>query len=295
MEVDVLQQTINGISLGASYALLGLGVALIWGVLRVLNFAFGQFITWGAFACFYCLQAGVPTWLSMVIGMIVGGLLAVVVDSTVLAYMRHKRSSEFAMVVATIGVSYLLMSIVQSYTDSQIEAFPAEKFPRGSVSIGSLEIPELVLMSLAIGIFMMAVLGIWLQYTKSGRATRTVSWSEDTAALLGVRSSTIFALSVFISGALAAVAGICISAATATLSYSTGDPLLVIAFAVIVIGGMGSVYGAMIGGLLLGLAQVYTTAYIANEFSEAVGYIAIILILVVRPSGLFGQSEEQRV
>ncbi|MEU1597054.1 branched-chain amino acid ABC transporter permease [Streptomyces sp. NPDC005708] len=291
----MLQQTINGIALGATYALLGLGVTLIWGVLRVLNFAFGQFITWGAFGAFYCLQHGTPTWLAVLVGMVVGGVIAVVVDGTVIAYMRRKHSSEFAMVVATIGVSYLLASVVQSVTHSQIQAFPSHDFPRGAFHLGSVDIPKLQLMSLVIALIVMACLGAWLQYTRSGRATRTVSWSARTAELLGVRSTRIFALAVFISGALAALAGICIAAETATLSYSSGDPLLTVAFAVIVIGGMGSVAGAVIGGLILGLAQVYTTAYVSNTFSEAVGYIAILLILTLRPTGFFGTPEEQRV
>ncbi|MDT4894725.1 MAG: branched-chain amino acid transport system permease protein [Pseudonocardiales bacterium] len=291
----MLQQTINGVALGATYALLGLGVTLIWGVLRVLNFAFGQFITWGTFGCLLGLEHGVPVWLSVLIGMVVGGLLAVVVDATVLAYMRHKRSSEFAMVVATIGVSYLLASIAQSRTDSQIKTFPSEDFPTGALHWGSVTIPKLELTALVLAIVIMAVLAVWLRRTPSGRATRTVSWSASTAELLGVRSRGIFALAVFISGALAAVAGISIAAETSTLSYSSGDSLLVIAFAVIVLGGMGSVGGAVLGGLILGLAQVYTTAYVSDTFSQAVGYLVILVILMVRPSGLFGVAEEQRV
>jgi branched-chain amino acid transport system permease protein len=291
----MLQQTINGIALGATYALLGLGVTLIWGVLRVMNFAFGQFITWGAFGCLVAIEDGVPVWLSVLIGMAVGGLLAVIVDATVIAYMRRRRSSEFALVVATIGVSYLLSSIAQDRTNSQIRPFPSQDFPDGVINLGSVQIPELQLMSLAIAAVMMVGLALWLNTTKSGRALRTVSWSVSTAELLGVRSKSIFAIAVFISGALAAIAGICIFAETATISYSSGDALLVVAFAVIVLGGMGSVAGAVVGGLILGLAQVYTTAYISNNFSQAVGYIAILLILIVRPSGLFGSQEEQRV
>ena len=291
----MLQQTINGVALGATYALLGLGVTLIWGVLRVLNFAFGQFITWGTFGCLVAIEDGLPTWLAVVVGMVVGGVVAVVVDATVIAWMRRKRSSEFAMVVATIGVSYLLSSIAQARTDSQIRPFPSERFPTGAIHLGSITIPTLQLTALVVAVVVMTVLGLWLHRTRSGRATRTVSWSAATAELLGVRSQWIFSLAVFVSGALAAVAGISIAAETATVSYSSGDALLVIAFAVIVLGGMGSVAGAVVGGLLLGLAQVYTTAYISNTFSQAVGYIAILLILTLRPSGLFGAQEEQRV
>lgn len=291
----MLQQTINGVALGATYALLGLGVTLIWGVLRVLNFAFGQFITWGTFGCLVAIEDGVPTWLAVLIGMAAGGITAVIVDATVIRYMRHRRSSEFAMVVATIGVSYLLSSIAQARTHSQIRAFPVQNFPRGTFHLGSLTVPKLQLTVLAVAVVAMVVLGLWLTRTRSGRAMRSVAFSPSTAELLGVNSQRMFALAVVISGALAALAGVSIAAVTATVSYSSGDALLVIAFAVIVLGGMGSVAGAVVGGLLLGLAQVYTTAYISNTFSQAVGYIVILLILMVRPSGLFGVPEEQRV
>jgi branched-chain amino acid transport system permease protein len=291
----VFQQTINGVALGATYALLGLGVTLIWGVLRVLNFAYGQFIVWGAFGCLVAIENGVPVWLSVIIGMVAGAVVAVVVDATVINYMRRKNSSEFAMVVATIGVSYVLSTIVQQRTDSQIRPFPVDKFPTGQISLGSATIPNLQLTVLIVSIVAMLILGFWLTRTRSGRATRTVAYSAGTAELLGVRSQWIFALAVAVSGALAALSGISIAAVTSTLSYSSGDPLLVIAFAVIVIGGMGSVRGAVVGGLVLGLAQTYTTAYISDTFSQAVGYAAILVILVVRPSGLFGVAEEQRV
>jgi branched-chain amino acid transport system permease protein len=291
----MFQQTINGIALGATYALLGLGVTLIWGVLRVLNFAYGQFITWGAFGCLVAIEDGVPVWLAVILGMAVGAVVAVIVDATVINYMRRRNSSEFAMVVATIGVSYVLSTVVQQRTDSQIRPFPVDKFPTGNIHLGSTTIPNLQLTVLGVSLVAMLVLGFWLTRTRSGRATRTVAYSAGTAELLGVRSQWIFALAVAVSGALAALSGVSIAAVTSTLSYSSGDPLLVIAFAVIVIGGMGSVRGAVVGGLLLGLAQVYTTAYISDTFSQAVGYAAILLILVVRPSGLFGVPEEQRV
>lgn len=291
----MLQQTINGVALGATYALLGLGVTLIWGVLRVLNFAYGQFITWGAFGCLVAIENHVPTWLAVIVGMAVGGIAAVVVEVTVINYMRRKKSSEFAMVVATIGVGYILSTIVQQRTSSQILAFPVERFPTGSIRLGPVTVPMLQLTTLGIAIVAMVTLGFWLTRTRTGRATRTVAYSAETAELLGVRSHWIFALAVFLSGVLAAISGISIAAVTSTLSYSTGDSVLVIAFAVIVLGGMGAVRGAVIGGLLLGLAQVYTTAYVSNTFSQTVGYVVILLILVLRPSGLFGVPEEQRV
>jgi branched-chain amino acid transport system permease protein len=215
----MFQQTINGVALGATYALLGLGVTLIWGVLRVLNFAYGQFITWGAFGCLVAIEDGVPVWLAVIIGMVAGAIVAVIVDATVINYMRRKKSSEFAMVVATIGVSYVLSTIVQQRTDSQIRPFPVDKFPTGEIHLwGSNTIPNLQLTVLIVSLVAMLLLGFWLTRTRTGRATRTVAYSAGTAELLGVRSQWIFALAVAVSGALAALSGVSIAAVTSTLS-----------------------------------------------------------------------------
>jgi branched-chain amino acid transport system permease protein len=291
----VFQQTVNGFALGATYALLGLGVTLIWGVLRVLNFAYGQFITWGAFGTLVALETHQPAVIAVPIGMAVAGVLAVVVDGTVLSFMRRRHSSEFALVVATIGASYLLSTIAQWRSHSQTEAFPIDRFPHGSIHLGGTALPTLQLLTLGISVAVMIGLGYWLNRTKLGRATRTVAYSAETAELLGVNSRAIYALAVFVSGCLAALAGAFNSAVTATLSYSSGDQLLVVAFAVIVLGGMGSVPGAVVGGLLLGLVQVYTTVYVSGVFSQAITYLVIVAVLIVRPFGLFGVREEARV
>jgi branched-chain amino acid transport system permease protein len=291
----VLQQTVNGIALGATYSLLGLGVTLIWGVLRVLNFAYSQFIVWGAFGTLIAIENHVPTVLAVLIGMAVAGVVAVFVDMTVMAFMRRRGTSEFALVVATIGVYYVLASVAQERSKSQIETFPIGGFPHGSIHLGHTSLPSLQLLSLVISVAVMIVLGYWLNRTRLGRATRTVAYSAPTAELLGVNSRAIFALAVFVSGCLAALAGIFNAADSSTLSYSDGDQLLVVAFAVIVLGGMGSVKGAVIGGLALGLVQVYTTLYVSGVFSSAITYLLIVAVLIVKPNGLFGVREEARV
>jgi branched-chain amino acid transport system permease protein len=227
--------------------------------------------------------------------MAVAGLVAVIVDQTVMQFMRSRHASEFALVVATIGVYYLLASIAQERSKSSTEAFPITSFPHGYLHIAGLSLPSLQILSLVISVVVMLLLGYWLTRTRLGRATRSVAYSARTAELLGVNSRAIFALAVFISGCLAAVAGILNAATTSTLSYSDGDQLLAIAFTVIVIGGMGSVRGAVVGGLALGLVQVYTTVYVSGVFSSAITYLLLVVVLIVRPNGLFGVPEETRV
>lgn len=290
-----MQQVVNGLAIGSTYALLGLGVTLIWGVLRVLNFAFAQFIVWGSFASLMSLHRNIPTVPAIIIGMLVAGLLAVIVDGTVIALLRKRDTSEFGLVVATIGVYYILSSVAQQLSHSNTDPYPVDALPHGSLTVFGTQLPVLQLVSLGVSVIAMLALGFWLTRTRSGRGVRTVAYSASTAELLGVNSRMIFAAAVFISGCLAALAGIFNAANVATLSYSDGDQLLVVAFAVIVFGGMGSLRGAVIGGLVLGLIQAFTTVYVSGTFSSAITYLIIVAVLIVRPNGLFGAVEEARV
>lgn len=291
----MLQQTVNGLAVGATYALLGLGVTLMWGVLKVLNFAYGIFITVGAFTTLLAIQAGLPAALAVLAGMCAGALLAVAVELLVIGPMRRRGAEEFSIVVATIGVSFLALTVVQALSDSQVRAFPIEAFPRGSVEVGSVSIPRLQLLTLVISVAVMLALTGWIGRTQSGRALRSVSYSASTAELLGVDSRRVFLIATAVAGALAGVAGTFVSAVTSTLAYDSGDHLLVVAFAVVVLGGLGSVKGAVVGGLLFGLIEVYATAYVSSTFSQTVSYVVILAILLLRPSGLFGVPEEARV
>jgi branched-chain amino acid transport system permease protein len=148
---------------------------------------------------------------------------------------------------------------------------------------------------LIISVTVMLILGYWLNRTKSGTAVRSVAYSRDTSELLGINSKWLFALCFFVSGTLAAIAGIFLAASSGQLNHSSNDAILLVAFAVIVLGGMGSIRGAVVGGLLLGLVSVYATIYVSSVFREAIAMMTILFVLVVRPSGLFGEKATTRV
>jgi branched-chain amino acid transport system permease protein len=291
----LIQQTINGLSVGSIFAMLGLGVTMVWGVLRVLNFAHAQILTWGAFGAAFGVHAGLPVPLAILLGLGTGIGLSIFLDRTVIAALRARRAPDFAYVVATIGVALILTEILRWRTHSQIEPFPRNGFPTGTVHIGNILIPRLQILILVLSVVIMIVLAGWLNRTKTGRAIRTVAYSREVADLMGINSRFVYSLSFAISGALAAIGGIFVSVDTAQVSYSTGDPLLLIAFAVMILGGMGSVRGAMVGGLVLGLAQVYATVYVSSVFRQAVAMLIIIAVLLFRPQGLFGEPEAARV
>jgi len=290
-----VQQTINGLAVGSIYALLGLGVTLIWGVLHVLTFTHSQVLTWGAFATLAALHTGWSVPVSIVVGMVAAGLVSAAIDASVLEALRRRRASEHAFVVGTIGVAAMMESILKHRTGSRFEPFPRRGFPKGPVELFGQNIPKLQLLVLAVSLVAMVLLTLWLNRTRFGHGIRAVAYSRETAELLGINSRLAYAVAYFVSGALAALAGVFVAVNTTNVSYSSGDRLLLVAFAVIVLGGMGSVAGAVVGGLVLGLIETYATVYVSSKFSEAMAYLVILVVLVVRPSGLFGAKEATRV
>ncbi|MER7000932.1 branched-chain amino acid ABC transporter permease [Streptomyces sp. NPDC000410] len=197
--------------------------------------------------------------------------------------------------VVTIGVALVLAAILKWHTGSQYVAFPRQGLPQGALTVFGQNVPVLQLTVLGVSLAVMVLLGSWIRRTRAGRALRAVAHSQETAELLGIDSRRVYAVAHVVAGVLAALAGVFVAVATANVSYSSGDRALLVAFAVIILGGMGSMRGAVAGGLLLGLIEVYATVYVSSAFREAVGFLVIILVLFVRPSGLFGEKEATRV
>jgi branched-chain amino acid transport system permease protein len=290
-----IQQSVNGLSVGSVFALLGLGVTMVWGVLGVLNFAHAQILTWGAFSTWYALDRDLPVIPAIALGVVVGIVLSVVLNSTVIAALRRRQAPEFAFVVATIGVALVLEEVLRGLTDAETRPFPRDGFPTGAIELGSLSIPALQVVVLVVSVCVMVALSIWLNRTKGGRAVRTVAYSREIAELMGINSKRVYTSAFAISGGLAAIAGVFVAVDSASISFSTGDPLLLSAFAVMILGGMGSPKGAMVGGLVLGIAQVYATVYVSSVFRQAVAMLIILAVLLLRPQGLFGEPQAARV
>ena len=290
-----IQQTVNGLSVGSVLALLGLGVTLVWGVLGVLNFAHAQILTWGAFGTWWALDRDIPVIPAILAGLVVGTALSLLLNATVVAALRRRQAPEFAFVVATIGVALILEELLRELTDAQTKPFPRDGFPTGAVEVGQVSVPGLQIVVLAVSVVVMFALVYWLNRTRGGRAVRTVAYSRETAELMGIDSRRVYMIAFAISGGLAALAGVFVSVDSANISFSTGDPLLLSAFAVMILGGMGSPKGAMVGGLVLGVAQVYATVYVSSVFRQAVAMLIILAVLLLRPQGLFGEPQAARV
>ena len=283
------QQLLNGVVIGSIYALFALGFTLVFGINHILNLAHGAIFMWGAFAALYAVtELGWPLWAAALGAAGTGGILAVVVDLVAFRPLRARQAPEFAAIVSSIGAGLILLSLAQQVSDTKVMRFPFGTFPVVIVELVGLRIQLLQIVVLATVAVMVAGLAFLLYRTRLGRMVRSVAISPDTSRLLGIDPTLIFGLVFFISGALAGIAGVLISLAFNSVHYLMGESLLLRAFVVVVLGGLGSVTGAVVAGLLLGIVQALGVAYLSSGLADAILFGLLIVTLLVRPTGLFG-------
>lgn len=284
------QQLLNGLVTGSTYALFALGFTLVFGVLHVLNLAHGAVFMIGALAGLYSVTAAdLPLPVALVLAMLVGGLLSVAVDWLALRPLRQRGANEFAAIISTLGIAQVLMSAGQAISGTQIMRFPFGTFPVVIYQAWGVRISLLQVVILLLSFALAAGLLAFLFRTSFGRQIRAVAIAERTASLLGIRTGAVYFQTFFISGALAGAAGVIIGLAFNSVHFLMGEPYLLRAFVVIVLGGLGSIGGALVGGLLLGLIQTFTVSYLSSSLSDAIIYSLLFCILLLKPSGLFGK------
>lgn len=286
------QQVLNGLVVGSAYALFALGFTLVFGVNRVLNLAHGAVFTWGAFAGLWAItECGLPLPAAIVLAMLTGGVLSVGLDFAAFRPLRrHKDTSEYGAIVSSIGAGLVLLWAAQQASGTRVMRFPFDAFPVVIYRFWGLRIPLLQLV--VVGCVALLVLGLlWLLHrTSFGRQVRAVAQAERTALLLGVDAGRVQALVFFLSGALAGAAGVLLGLAFNSVHYLMGEPLLLRAFVVVVLGGLGSLAGAVVAGLGLGVVQALSVAYLSAGIADAVLFALLFLALLARPTGLFGQA-----
>lgn len=290
-----IQQMINALSLGSVYALFALGFTLIFGVLGVLNLAHGAVLMIGAYVALICVQSGMNLIEASLISMIFSGLLGSMIDYLVLRPLRKRNAPHLAPMIATIGVGILLTSIMQGIFGAEIQRFPLESFSEETIHItNSLQITSIQLSIIIISLILMISLLIIMKKTKLGQAMRAVAENTKASYLLGIDVEKIFLSVSFFAGVLGGVAGILIGISFNAISPTMGHPIMPKGIAVIILGGMGDIRGAMIGGLFLGFVEVMSVAYLSSDYRDAISFGLLFLILLVRPSGLFGQILERK-
>ncbi|MGN0995150.1 MAG: branched-chain amino acid ABC transporter permease [Butyricicoccus sp.] len=290
-----LSYLINGISLGSVYAIIALGYTMVYGIAKMLNFAHGDVIMVGAYVSFYATSLyGLPTWASVLVAAIVCTVLGVTIER--LAYKPLRTAPSLAVLITAIGVSYFLQNAAQLAFGSSPIVFPsAVKFEGIRLFDGQLVISGVTIVTVLACIVIMIALTLFINKTKMGRAMRAVSEDKGAAQLMGVNVNSTISMTFAIGSALAAIAGVLLCSAYPTLQPTTGSMPGIKAFTAAVFGGIGSIPGAMIGGLLLGVIQILGSAYISTQLSDAVVFAVLIVVLLVKPTGLMGKKMNEKV
>jgi branched-chain amino acid transport system permease protein len=297
--------TVTGLTQGAIYALVALGYTLVYGVLRLINFAhsevymFGTFAalwTWGAFG----LDASSPApplgkalaliALSIVVAAVVSGATALVVERVAYRPLRRRNAPQLAFLITAIGMSFVLSELMGTMTDRRQFGIPALLPTDPMINIGNWHITPIQVSTLVVALVMLAGLDWFVQKTRFGRGIRAVAQDANTAALMGVNQNRVIALVFLIGGIMAGVAAVFADMKTASTRFNVGFLLGLKAFSAAVLGGIGNLRGAALGGILLGLVENYAAAIFGTNFKDFVGFVVLIALLMFRPTGLLGES-----
>ena len=293
--MQVLQYLINGISIGAVYAIIALGYTMVYGIAKMLNFAHGDIIMVGAYISFCVTNyLGLPAVLSVVAAMAVCMVLGIVIEG--LAYKPLRGTTSLAVLITAIGVSYFLQNAAQLIWSSNAKNFTSVVNMDPIVLMdGQLVITGEVLLTVLVSALVMVGLTLFTGKTRTGKAMRAVSEDQDAAQLMGINVNATISMTFAIGSALAAVAGVLLCSTVPTLTPTTGSMPGIRAFTAAVFGGIGSIPGAMLGGVLLGIIETFSKAYLSTQFSDAIVFSVLIIILLVKPAGLLGKQVQEKV
>ena len=288
---------INGISLGSVYAIIALGYTMVYGIAKMLNFAHGDVIMIGCYTVFTIVSTlNLPTWLGMIISIVLCTVLGITIEAVAYRPLRQA-SSSLAVLITAIGVSYLLQNVALLIFGANTKSFTSVvnigALKRGTD--GALTITGETIVTILACIIIMIALTMFVNKTKAGQAMLAVSEDKGAAQLMGINVNATIALTFFIGSALAAIAGMLLCSAYPALTPYTGSMPGIKAFVAAVFGGIGSIPGAFIGGIILGIIEILSKAYISSQLSDAIVFLVLIVVLVVKPTGILGRKIQEKV
>ncbi len=293
--MQIIQYLINGISIGAVYAIIALGYTMVYGIAKMLNFAHGDVIMVGAYISFCVTNyLGLPSAVSVVAAVVVCTVLGITIEG--LAYKPLRGTPGLAVLITAIGVSYFLQNAAQLIWSSSPKNFTSiVTMDPISLMDGQLVITGEVLLTVCVSVAVMVGLTFFTSKTRTGKAMRAVSEDRDAAQLMGINVNRTISTTFAIGSALAAIAGVLLCSTVPTLMPTTGSMPGIRAFTAAVFGGIGSIPGAMLGGVLLGIIETFSKAYLSTQFSDAIVFSVLIIILLVKPAGLLGKQVQEKV
>ena len=293
--MSVVTYLINGISLGAVYAIIALGYTMVYGIAKMLNFAHGDVIMIGSYVIFSAVSmAGLPVPLGIILSVILCTVLGVTIEK--IAYKPLRGASSLAVLITAIGVSYFLQNIALLIFGANTKAFSSVVTVE-SISIfnGQVNVSGETIVTILSCIVIMVALTLFVNKTKAGQAMLAVSEDKGAAQLMGINVNGTISLTFAIGSGLAAIAGMLLCSSYPALTPYTGSMPGIKAFVAAVFGGIGSIPGALIGGLILGIIEILSKAYISSQLSDAIVFMVLIVVLLVKPTGLLGKKIQEKV
>ena len=291
----LLQQMINGITLGSAYALTAIGYTMVFGILELVNFSHGAVYMFGAFICLMLITLfKINFFVAFLLSLVITGVLGMLIDRICLYPLRMKNAPKVTGLISTIGVSIFLQNMVMLLWGSETKKFPMA-LNLGTTTIMGVKISYFQLLIMGTCIVLMIGLTLIIQKTKMGKAMRATAQNMDAAKLMGIHVDQVISFTFFLGAALAAVAGIMIG-----MYYQTIDPMMgfmtgLKAFSAAVLGGIGVLPGAVIGGLLIGIIETLAAGYIHAGYRDAIAFAILIGVLLVKPTGLLGRQVQKKV
>lgn len=292
--LDFMQQLINGLSLGAIYALIALGYTMVYGIIMLINFAHGDIMMVGAYVGFFSISIlGSNIWAAMAFAMLACALLGIVIEKV--AYKPLRNATRIAALITAIGVSLFLEYIMIFLLGANQRVYPNDVFTVNQYDVAGLMISNKDLFIFISAVLLMIILQFFIKKTKTGKAMRAVSLDKEAAMLMGINVDKIISITFAIGSSLAAAAGVMVG-----MYYNTVNPLMGIvpglkAFVAAVLGGIGIIPGAMVGGFLMGILETMVSGYGSSLYRDAVAFGVLILILLFKPTGLFGKNSGEKV
>jgi len=290
----ILQQLFNGLALGMAYSLIAVGYSMVFGILRLINFSHGAIYAFSAHMALFFIGLHFGILPAILMSIIITGMLGIAIDKTALEPLRKKNSMPIASLITTIGMSNIIQNLLMIFFNTERKPFPAF-FDFGMLKFGGVQINSTQIVMCIVSLVLLIILTLIINKTKLGLAMRATEQNTKAASLMGINVNFVISFTFFLGGASAAIAGALISGYYQIVYPGMGFMVGLKAFAAAVLGGIGILYGSVVGGLVVGVSESYAATFLGSSYRDSVAFIILILVLIIKPTGLFGKKEIKKV